>query len=256
MNLNISEPIVTFDSERLSHAYIVNAGLEDSLAMAAVCSASGSVPCLKCAHCRKAQGHIHPDIIFVKKPEDKREYPIDQIRGLKEDVVVVPNESARKVYIIYEACTLGKAQNTLLQMLEEPPSFAVFILSTDNPAALLETVRSRCIKLNITQKQADSDPDSVALAKSFIAALSVGNMEIAETMFLLEKLNKNDFTAFLAAAQESLAAEMRDAALDGQSDLLGRYSLAENLLLKAVDYLNFNVNIGHITGMLCAELVT
>jgi DNA polymerase-3 subunit delta' len=39
------------------------------------------------------------------------------------------------------------SQNALLKVLEEPPSYGVFILLTDNPEKLLPTVRSRCVEL-------------------------------------------------------------------------------------------------------------
>ena len=41
-------------------------------------------------------------------------------------------------------------QNALLKVLEEPPSYGVFLLLTDNPDKILPTVRSRCTELKMT----------------------------------------------------------------------------------------------------------
>jgi DNA polymerase-3 subunit delta' len=46
-------------------------------------------------------------------------------------------------------------QNALLKVLEEPPSYGVFILLTDNPQKLLPTVRSRCTELSLTALPGD-----------------------------------------------------------------------------------------------------
>jgi len=70
---------------------------------------------------------------------------IDDIRELREAVYTLPFESPYKVYIIDEAHMLTKeAFNALLKTLEEPPSYAVFILATTEMHKLPETVVSRC----------------------------------------------------------------------------------------------------------------
>ena len=62
---------------------------------------------------------------------------------------MLPNEAGRKVYIIEEAETMNpSAQNAALKLLEEPPRQVKFILCTENPGAMLDTIRSRCIELS------------------------------------------------------------------------------------------------------------
>jgi len=151
---------MSFDSSRLSHAYITDESLANHIAMAVVCSARDAArPCKQCSHCDKASRSIHPDIIIIDKDRIKeldketgREkvkpiVSVDIVRWLKRDVYVVPNDSMHKAYIVKDADTMNtSAQNAFLQMLEEPPKHAVFIICTDNPAALLQTVRSRCVE--------------------------------------------------------------------------------------------------------------
>ena len=103
----------------------------EKLAAAAVCSGVGARPCGKCRDCRKAAEHVHPDIITVSRLLDdkgrpKREIGVDQIRDVIADAQVLPNEAARKVYIIDRAETMNAAaQNAALKLLEEPPAGAV-----------------------------------------------------------------------------------------------------------------------------------
>jgi hypothetical protein len=247
----------SFNSARLSHAYIASGGLADTIAMAAVCPGiGGAKPCGSCAHCGKASRGIHPDITIVDKLADKREIVVDQIRQLKKDVIVVPNESGKKAYIVNDANTMNKnAQNAFLQILEEPPSHAVFILRTENPAALLRTVRSRCVELNA---RLDADlPASAAgeIADEFFSAIGSGNTQIVSFMFQLEKLDKEMLAEFLDAARGQAAAKL--GATGPGASVIKRTTLSkmERLLVKAGEMLALNVSPGHISGMICANLL-
>ena len=118
-------------------------GEAEKFAAAAVCSGAGARPCGKCRDCRKAAEHVHPDIITVSRLLDdkgrpKREIGVDQIRDVIADAQVLPNEAARKVYIIDRAETMNPAaQNAALKLLEEPPAGAVFLLCTTNAIRFL-----------------------------------------------------------------------------------------------------------------------
>ena len=57
-----------------------------------------------------------------------------------------PNEADYKIYLFPQELGI-EGQNALLKILEEPPSYGVFILLADNPEKLLPTVRSRCTEL-------------------------------------------------------------------------------------------------------------
>jgi len=115
------------------------------IAKAVNCTGSGSRPCGKCASClRYKEGsplgltQVYPDGKSVK---------IEQIRAVTDDILIKP-ESGMKCVIIHEADHMTEsAQNSLLKTLEEPPEYALFILLTESAAALLPTIRSRCVLL-------------------------------------------------------------------------------------------------------------
>ena len=141
---------------RISHFYLIS-GPEGSgkhtlarlIAAAALCTGSDK-PCLTCAACRKVLSGNHPDFITVDDPE-KKTVPVDLIRRAKADIYVRPNEGDKKIYLFPRAQDMGiPGQNALLKILEEPPSYGVFLLLTDNPEKLLPTVRSRCTELALT----------------------------------------------------------------------------------------------------------
>src|SRR3989440_10079021 len=70
---------------------------------------------------------------------------IDDIRDLREHVVLQPVEGRYKVYILDEAHQLTDAAfNALLKLIEEPPPHLVFIFCTTDLSKMLATVRSRC----------------------------------------------------------------------------------------------------------------
>ena len=251
--------ISDFDGKRLSHAYIASGEQADMLAMAAICAGSGAKPCKDCADCKKFSASNHPDVTIVKHPEKKRDILIDQIRELKRDVIVVPGEAAKKVYIIEEADRMNaNAQNAFLRILEEPPSHAVFILKTENPSALLETVRSRCVETRARVDKKDDDSDNAETVDMFFAAIKDGNAELVKLMFSLDKMERNDYASFLASARRKAAEKLRAAVTGAESGRLAPSVLerVERELVRAMEAFDMNVNIGHISGMLCASFIT
>lgn len=70
---------------------------------------------------------------------------VDHIRNLTENIYTLPFASPYKVFILDEAHMLSKgAWNAFLKTLEEPPSYAIFILATTELSKVPETVQSRC----------------------------------------------------------------------------------------------------------------
>ena len=164
------------DEHRLSHAVILT-GRGDLtaaarfLAAAHVCEGEHK-PCLTCRHCRKALEGVHPDVISVQDTEHK-ELTVEAVRALRKDVYIRPNEAERKVYIIADCRQLNERdQNVLLKIVEEGPPYAAFIFCADSPAALLETIRSRCVMLKYDDgAEAPLRPDAVELCRAFAQTL-------------------------------------------------------------------------------------
>jgi len=70
---------------------------------------------------------------------------IDDIREMRERVILQPVEGRYKVYILDEAHQLTDAAwNALLKLIEEPPPHLVFIFCTTELSKVIPTVRSRC----------------------------------------------------------------------------------------------------------------
>lgn len=144
------------ERDRFAHFYLLSgppgAGkrtLARILTAALLCREPGEKPCGRCAACRKALNGAHPDVITVDDPE-KKTVPVELVRRARADLFVRPNEGVRKIYFVPRAQDLGlPGQNALLKVLEEPPSYGVFLLLADNPHRLLPTVRSRCVELKL-----------------------------------------------------------------------------------------------------------
>ena len=93
---------------------------------------------------------IHPDVIVASGDGDKP-ISVDQVRSLRADAYVRPNEGERKIYLLEGADRMNAAaQNAMLKLLEEGPEYAAFLLLAENAGAVLQTVRSRCEELSLT----------------------------------------------------------------------------------------------------------
>ena len=247
----------------VSHAVIVWGGSEEGrnadayeLARATVCSAPGKRPCATCPHCVKSARGIHPDIIAVDRREDKQNILVDQIRAVREDAVVLPNEAEKKAYIIHQADLMNaQAQNAFLKLLEEPPESSGFILVAEDPGLLLPTVRSRCVELK-SRRQGPKAPDG-ALVSAFEEALLGGAIKLNAFSYTLEKLDRNSFPEFIDGATAMLARRLRDT-MTGGTDSPGAEYLMNGIriLARAKEYFSSNVSLAHISGFLCAELMT
>ena len=102
-------------------------------------------PCRRCGQCKKVFDRIHPDVKLISGPGEGKPVTVDQIRDLRADAYIRPNEGRRKVYILENAGDMrAEAQNAMLKLLEEGPEYAAFMLLSENPGAVLETIRSRC----------------------------------------------------------------------------------------------------------------
>lgn len=92
----------------------------------------------------------HPDIIYVTH-EKPNVISVDNIRQqVNGDIDIKPYSGEYKIYIIDEAEKMNvQAQNALLKTLEEPPAYAVILLLATRAEAMLQTILSRCVVLNI-----------------------------------------------------------------------------------------------------------
>ena len=166
-NQRIKDQLSQQERERgLSHAYILSgpAGsgrhvLARQLAAAMLCTGTGERPCGRCVPCQKAAKGIHPDLLVIAGPEEGKPITVDQVRALRADAYIRPNEGERKVYLLEDADQMNpSAQNAMLKLLEEGPAYAAFLLLAENGGGLLQTVRSRCEELSAGQERETRAP--------------------------------------------------------------------------------------------------
>lgn len=255
-------------ADELSHAYILlspsaeeRMAVAKTLAAAAVCTAEGSVPCGNCRACRKVRAGIHPDVITVRRLADdkgrqKREIGVDQIRELIADAVVLPNESARKVYIIEDADRMNlSAQNASLKLLEEPPRGVHFLLCAANAEQLLETIRSRCEKLVCSAQEEELDPELQKLALAFVRRCAEKD---EAQLFRWCAANENMDNAAAVAFTEGTIALLRDMLCRRRSSLSMSekelYDL-ELLMEKALGMLRLNTGVKHVFALLAVSAI-
>ncbi len=142
---------------KVSHAYIINgersSGKEFAakvFATALQCEKGETEPCGECHSCIQAKSGNQPDIIFVSHDKPNT-IGVEDIRTqINNDISIKPYSSPRKIYIMNEGEKMTvQAQNALLKTLEEPPEYAVILILTTNVEALLPTILSRCVVLNM-----------------------------------------------------------------------------------------------------------
>jgi DNA polymerase-3 subunit gamma/tau len=96
----------------------------------------------ECHACRAIAEGTSLDVIEMDAASQRG---IDDIREIRERVVLQPVEGRYKVYILDEAHQLTDAAfNALLTLIEEPPPHLVFVFCTTDLSKMLPTVRSRC----------------------------------------------------------------------------------------------------------------
>lgn len=190
---------------KVSHAYIINgpegAGklrIAKAFAAALQCQEEGTDACLECHSCKQALSENHPDIIRLVR-DKLSTIGVNEIREqINNDVHVRPYSGKYKIYIIEDAHLMTmQAQNALLKTIEEPADYAVFLLLTANKEALLPTILSRCVTLNLR-------PVNSRLIREYLlenyeiseydanvcAAFSQGNVGKAERLANSDHFNK------------------------------------------------------------------
>lgn len=117
-------------------------------------------PCNKCEQCISITKGTNIDVVELDAASHRG---IDDVRLIRESVKLSPAKAKKKVYIIDEAHMLTtEASNALLKTLEEPPGHVVFILATTNPEKLLDTIKSRTVRVNFKKAKPEEIIRSLA----------------------------------------------------------------------------------------------
>lgn len=103
---------------------------------------AGTEPCGVCASCKSFQ---NGNSFSIHELDAASNNSVDDIRNLIDQVRIPPQAGKYKIYIIDEVHMLSQAAfNAFLKTLEEPPSYAIFILATTEKHKILPTILSRC----------------------------------------------------------------------------------------------------------------
>ena len=107
--------------------------------------------CDECLSCKKIEHENHADIHWARPESKSRIISVDQTRELMREIQLKPTEAPFKVAVIVGADRLNaQAANAFLKTLEEPPSKSILILLSTEPSRILETILSRCLRLNFS----------------------------------------------------------------------------------------------------------
>ncbi|MBO4770726.1 MAG: hypothetical protein J5563_08105 [Clostridia bacterium] len=178
------------------------------IAMTLGCEMQGTEPCGVCSSCRKISEDGSPDVVNFGLENGKKTITVDDIRGLRSDAFIAPNDLNCKVYIIRDADKmLASAQNCLLKIFEEPPESVYFLLLCESSSPLLPTVRSRAPelrtevfsdqelkKLIVSENKTAAEMES-ANPKKFMSLIRRSGGCIGRIRALLSGEDESDFTS-------------------------------------------------------------
>lgn len=275
---NILKTLDSFFADgRRPHAMLIDgASAEERMSLAMlcarmmVCENKDRTPCGECEHCRKAKGNFHPDIITISKPDDKKHFVKDDVKKMVADAFLTPNEADVKVFIIKELQQMTEeSQNLLLKILEEPPRYTAFVLTSDNSNAVIGTVLSRVVRLRMGKTSAtEYSEKAIAVTEKLIEAL----LSPYEYNRIEATASLDGNKALTAETLEVLISVLRDAISikSGGKILLENFKdktekLSDNMtlerLLKMYDIvagllrsLESNPNYTLLSAVLCAKL--
>lgn len=122
------------------------------LAAALLCPGRGValVPCGRCPECKLSRAASHPDLHWLRRPEDRKSIGVDAVREACEQLGMTSMRGGHRIAIITPAHLMTtNAMNALLKTLEEPAPRTLLVLVTSRPSGLLATLRSRCQRVEV-----------------------------------------------------------------------------------------------------------
>ncbi|SDX76916.1 DNA polymerase III subunit gamma/tau [Hymenobacter psychrophilus] len=228
--------------------------------------------CGKCGSCRAFQENASFNVHELDAASNNS---VEDIRSLVEQVRYAPQQGRYKVYIIDEVHMLSNAAfNAFLKTLEEPPSYAIFILATTERHKIIPTILSRCqvfdfnrIKVDdirghlryvATQEQITAEDDALHL----LAQKADGGLRDALSMFDQmvtfsgQNLRYQDVIQNLHILDYEYYFRLTDALLT--ENLSATLLLLEEVMQNGFDLHNFVVGAAeHLRGLLvCKDAVT
>jgi len=264
-----------FLQKTVPHAFLISGTdveekkeLAKLLATAIVCTGD-IAPCGECTSCKKASAGYHPDILW--KECESASIKVDEIREIRRDAYILPNDGEKKVYVINNADKMTQeAQDALLKILEEPPRFTTFVLLCYNHNSLLATVLSRVTHLKLQEKTGGENPDEDVkeAARAILSAIGErSELSVLKAFIDCEKKKRDEMNEII----NYLILLLRDCAISitGNSTLLCNEKMcvevSKNLsigeILKIIDVLtdaraqiSRNVGVAHVVAKSAVQI--
>src|SRR2546430_1385307 len=171
-------------------------------------------PCNECLQCREITAGNSFNVIEIDAASNRG---IDNIRELRERIMVPPSTGKYKVYVLDEAHMLTtEAFNALLKTLEEPPDYAIFVMATTDVHKMLPTVLSRCQRFDfkrITTRQ-------IVARLNFVAEQEQVNLEQGAAE-LIARAASGGMRDALSLLDQSIAYSGQSIALAQVQSMLG-----------------------------------
>ena len=175
---------------------------------------NAGIPCGQCRDCKQIEAMQYPDLSVVQADSEGSTLKVDQIRDARRSLTLKPYVANYRVALFLRFQQANdNAANALLKTLEEAPSYAVLILTADNPEQLLPTIVSRCevlrlrpLNIEAVQKELENRGLEVGQAK-LIAHISGGRfgyaLQLIENDSLLDKRDQrlNDLLTLMPATR-------------------------------------------------------
>jgi len=226
-------------------------------------------PCNQCTSCESFNQGASMNIYELDAASNNS---VDDIRSLVEQVRFPPQHGRKKVYIIDEVHMLSNAAfNAFLKTLEEPPSYAIFILATTEKHKIIPTILSRCQIFDFNRIRIEDITDHLAHiagketisadrnALHLIAQKADGGLRDALSMFDMVVTFSSDRTISYAETVRNLHVLDYDYYFKIVDALLKR-EIAQSLLLlneiisKGFDLQNFIVGFAnHLRDLLVCK---
>ena len=166
---------------------------------------------------------------------------IDDIREIRERVVLQPVEGRYKVYILDEAHQLTDAAfNALLKLIEEPPPHLVFVFCTTELQKMLGTVRSRCQTFVLSRPRL---PEIVRYLKTVAEGEGIEAPEAA--LALIARSARGSFRDAVSTLDQLSAATERKVTVQAVLQLLG--AVEEEALFRICDFVIDRDTAGALT---------
>ena len=143
------------DEKKIAQSYIIHgpSGMGKKTVMEYILSlvmCEFGSSCGVCSSCKSLEMNAHPDVVVLKRPEDKASIGVDVVRSAISQVYIKPVLAGYKAVVVHEAHLLTvEAQNAMLKIIEEPPERVVFFLLCDTVSPILQTVISRSVTVNL-----------------------------------------------------------------------------------------------------------